>query len=177
MRLSAVIYYCSFNCMSDVMKDLQMSPARVGTGDEGQTAPPAPRTPDQDETFEPVEAVKKGPFHEPAGGPPLADDEETDEYEKKFRYYIAMLEDENPGRRWKAAESLARLGDPRAVGPLIKALSDEDWRVRQKTAWALGYLGDPAAIPALRRAYRDDLEGVQEMITEAITMITMKMQE
>jgi hypothetical protein len=160
-----------------VMKDLQMSPARMGIEDEGKTAPPDPLTPGHDEAFEPSEAEKNGPFHETAGGPLQSDDEETDEYEKKFRYYIAMLEHENPGRRWKAAESLAHMGDPRAVGPLIKALSDEDWRVRQKTAWALGYLGDPAAIPALRRAYRDDLEGVREMITEAITMITMKMQE
>lgn len=108
-------------------------------------------------------------------GPVVEEDKETDEYEKKFRFYIAMLEHSDPGRRWKAAESLARLGDNRAVGPLIQALSDEDWRVRQKTAWALGYIGDPAAIPALRRAYRDDLEGVREMITEAISMITMRM--
>ena len=63
------------------------------------------------------------------------------------------------------------------VDPLIQALSDEDWRVRQKVAWALGYLGDPKAIPALRRAYRDDLEGVQEMITEAIAMITTRAAE
>ncbi|MEI6292495.1 MAG: HEAT repeat domain-containing protein [Methanomicrobiales archaeon] len=108
---------------------------------------------------------------------PAVDNVETEEYEKKFRHYISMLEDPDPGRRWKAAESLARLGDTRAVDPLIHTLSDEDWRVRQKTAWALGYLGDPAAIPALRRAYRSDLEGVREMITEAITMITMKEQD
>ena len=108
---------------------------------------------------------------------PAVDNVETEEYEKKFRHYISMLEDPDPGRRWKAAESFARLGDTRAVDPLIHTLSDEDWRVRQKTAWALGYLGDPAAIPALRRAYRSDLEGVREMITEAITMITMKEQD
>jgi HEAT repeat protein len=103
-----------------------------------------------------------------------SDDEGIDKQEKKFRFYIAMLEDPNPGRRWKAAESLARSGDTRAVTPLIQALTDEDWRVRQKVAWALGYLGDPAAIPALRKAYRNDLEGVREMITEAITMISSK---
>lgn len=108
---------------------------------------------------------------------PAADTGETEKYEDKFRYYIAMLEDPDPGRRWKAAESLARSGDTRAVDPLIRSLSDEDWRVRQKTVWALGYLGDPAAIPALRRAYRNELEGVREMIAEAITMITMKEQD
>lgn len=160
-----------------VMKDLQMYPARMGIEGDEKKDPPDPLTPGPDGASEPGEADNNRPFREAAGEPFLANDEETDEYEKKYRYYIAMLEHENPGRRWKAAESLARMGDPRAVGPLIKALSDDDWRVRQKTAWALGYMGDPAAIPALRRAYRDDLEGVQEMITEAITMITMKMQE
>jgi HEAT repeat protein len=88
-----------------------------------------------------------------------------------------MLEHPDPARRWKAAESLTRTGAPRAVGPLVQALSDEDWRVRQKTAWALGYLGDPEAIPALKRAYRDDIEGVREMITEAISMIMTKTQD
>jgi HEAT repeat protein len=105
------------------------------------------------------------------------DEEEIGENEKRFRCYIAMLEHPNPGRRWKAAESLARLGDTYAFVPLIQVLSDEDWKVRQKTAWAPGYLGDPATIPALKRAYRNDLEGVQEMITEALTMITMRMQD
>jgi hypothetical protein len=156
-----------------VMKDLQMSPARMGIEDEGKTTPPDPRAPGPIEAFESGEADNNRPFRETAGETIPAGDGETDEYEKKFRYYIAMLEHEDPGRRWKAAESLARMGDARAVGPLIEALSDEDWRVRQKTAWALGYLGDPAAIPALRKAYRNDLDGVREMIAEAITVITM----
>ncbi len=112
-----------------------------------------------------------------ADGSVSSDDGESEKFEKKLRYYIGMLENPDPGRRWKAAESLARTGDDRAVDPLIRALTDEDWRVRQKVAWALGYLGDPKAIPALRRAYRDDLEGVREMITEAITMITARATE
>lgn len=87
---------------------------------------------------------------------------------------MQMLRDDEAGNRWKAAESLARTGDPRAVDPLIGALRDEDWRVRQKAAWALGYLGDPRAIVPLRQAYAGDLEGVQEMITEAIEMITRR---
>lgn len=95
--------------------------------------------------------------------------------EKKLEYFLLMLNDGNPGERWKAAESLARIGDGRAVDPLITALDDEDWRVRQKTAWALGYLGDPRALVPLRHALKDDLEGVQEMIREAIEMIQRKM--
>ncbi len=95
-------------------------------------------------------------------------------YERRLAYFIAQLTSENPGDRWKAIESLARTEDPRVVEPLITMLQDEDWRVRQKAAWALGYLGDPRAIIPLRRAYKDDLEGVQEMIIEAIDMIAAR---
>jgi HEAT repeat protein len=102
-------------------------------------------------------------------------EESDEEYEKRFSYFIDMLGSENVGWRWKAAESLARLGDPRAVDPLIRALDDEDWRVRQKVAWALGYLGDPRAIVPLRRAYRDEPEGVREIIMEALDTIQSHM--
>jgi HEAT repeat protein len=97
------------------------------------------------------------------------------ESEEKLAYFLEMLKSENVGWRWKAAESLARLGDPRAVDPLIETLRDEDWRVRQKAAWALGYLGDPRAIIPLRRAYRDEREGVREIIMEALDMIKEQM--
>ena len=99
---------------------------------------------------------------------------EDEKYERRFAYFLGMFGSENVGRRWKAIEALARMEDLRAVDPLIGMLEDEDWRVRQKAAWALGYLGDPRAIVPLRRAYRDDLEGVQEMILEAIDMIAAK---
>lgn len=103
-------------------------------------------------------------------GPVTGPDEEG-KNEKRFRYFIAMLDEDDPSRRWKSIEALGRTGDTRAVDPLIRALEDEDWRVRQKAAWALGFLGDPRAIPALRRAYRGEPEGIQEMITEAIELI------
>lgn len=107
----------------------------------------------------------------------MSDDMGKDKTEDRLEYFLRMLKDENPGKRWKAAESLARTGDDRAVEPLITALNDEDWRVRQKSAWALGYLGDPRALVPLRHAMRDDLEGVQEMIREALEMIQRKMAE
>jgi len=104
-----------------------------------------------------------------------ATDQENGEWEKKLTYFIGMLKSDNVGWRWKAAESLARLGDPRAVDPLIDALDDEDWRVRQKAAWALGYLGDPRAIIPLRRLYRMENEGVREIILEALDIIRDRM--
>src|SRR5208282_3068775 len=51
--------------------------------------------------------------------------------------------DDNEGTRWNAAEALGRLGDPRAVEPLIDTLWDDDARVRLKAVWALGMLGIP----------------------------------
>ncbi len=107
----------------------------------------------------------------------MNDDMECSKAEERLAYFLRMLNDENPGKRWKAIESLARSGDERAVEPLISALKDDDWRVRQKSAWALGYLGDPRALVPLRHVLRDDLEGVQEMIREAIEMIQKKMAE
>jgi HEAT repeat protein len=91
-----------------------------------------------------------------------------------FNHYLSMLGDEDPSRRWKAAEGLARLGDPRGLGPLIGALQDEDWRVRRKAAWALGVLGDPQAIIPLRRAMLNEMDAVKEMIEEAMQEIARK---
>jgi HEAT repeat protein len=111
------------------------------------------------------------PERDDPGGKPITGDTSGND-EKRFRYFAEMLADDDPSARWKAVEALARTGDLRAVDPLILRLGDDDWRVRQKTAWALGVLGDPKAIGPLRRAYRNEAEGVQEMITEAIRMIT-----
>ncbi len=49
------------------------------------------------------------------------------------------------GRWEQAAWALGRLGDARAVEPLIAALKDEDLKVREQAAWALGRLGDARA--------------------------------
>ena len=102
------------------------------------------------------------------------DDEKAEE---RFSYFLGLLSSENPGDRWRAIEVLARIGDERAIEPLIAALKDQDWRVRQKAAWALGYLGDPRALAPLRRALGDRREGVDDMIYEAMDRIKMRMAE
>lgn len=96
-------------------------------------------------------------------------------YEERITYYLTRLHSQSPADRWKAIESMARLGDLRVVEPVIEALSDEDWRVRQKAAWALGVLGDERALVPLRRALRNESEGVREMILEALDQIKMRM--
>jgi bilin biosynthesis protein len=93
------------------------------------------------------------------------------EYNQRLDHYLRTLSDEDPLRRWKAIEGLARLRDERAVDPLIDTLSDEDWRVRQKAAWALGEIGNPRALLPLRRALLNEREGVKEIIMEALDRI------
>jgi len=100
-------------------------------------------------------------------------DPDTDQNDSDARLYhfIAMLDQEDPSHRWKAAEALARIRDERSVEPLIRALTDADWRVRQKAAWALGKIGDPRALVPLRRALMHEREGVKEIILEALDEI------
>jgi len=45
--------------------------------------------------------------------------------------------------RRAAAKALGKIGDTRAVKPLIKALEDENWDVRKAAAEALEKLGEP----------------------------------
>ena len=88
---------------------------------------------------------------------------------------VEKLSDDNEGTRWKAAESLGRLGDPRATEPLIDTLWDDDARVRLKAAWALGMLGDPRALGPLQKLYRIEREDARETIQEAMEMIKQVM--
>ena len=54
----------------------------------------------------------------------------------------------------QAALVLGKLGDARAVQPLIKALGDQNKTVRGIAAPALGQLGDAAAVDPLRDLLR-----------------------
>ncbi len=63
---------------------------------------------------------------------------------------IAALQDSNPDSRWRTAYALGKIGNERAVGPLIEALEDEDERVRDKATEALRSIGTPRALAALK---------------------------
>ncbi len=101
--------------------------------------------------------------------------ESDEEYQKRLNYYLRRLEDDNESIRWTAAESLGRLEDPAAVGPLIDTLWDDDARVRMKAAWALGQIGDPRAIRPLQELYRIENENVREIIEKAINEVKRRM--
>ena len=62
----------------------------------------------------------------------------------------AVVEDSNYKVRVQAALVLGKLGDARAVQPLIKALADQNKSVRGIAAAALGQLGDASALDPLR---------------------------
>jgi HEAT repeat protein len=103
----------------------------------------------------------------------MNNDEEL-RYNQRLDHFLNMLKDEDPSQRWKSIEGIARIGDEKAVEPLIERLSDDDWRVRQKAAWALGVIGDQRAIVSLRHAMmRENMEGVKEIIMEALDRIKM----
>ena len=67
-----------------------------------------------------------------------------------------MIDDGNYKVRVQAALVLGKLGDPRAVQPLIKALGDQNKTVRGIAASALGQLGDASAVEPLRDLLRHE---------------------
>src|SRR5262245_6989741 len=69
-----------------------------------------------------------------------------------------MLSSSSEKTRMSAVLSLARLGDKRALKPLVTALHDPNAQVRAIAATALGKLGHKAALPALKSTAIDDLD-------------------
>jgi len=64
---------------------------------------------------------------------------------------------------------LGRTNDPRAVEPLIAALSDRDFRVRADAVGSLAYLADKRAIEPLKRVEDDDeVDMVRRVAKEAL---------
>ena len=72
--------------------------------------------------------------------------------------------------RVDAANALGRIGDIRAVEPLIEALKDEDKEVRMEAADALGLIGDTRAIDPLQQLLEDE-SGVRNHAANAIKKI------
>jgi hypothetical protein len=68
--------------------------------------------------------------------------------------------------RVQAALVLGKLGDARAVQPLIKALGDQNRTVRGIAASALGQLGDSAALDPLRNLLRNETDSFVRGQTE-----------
>ncbi|MEO8549748.1 MAG: HEAT repeat domain-containing protein [Kofleriaceae bacterium] len=69
-----------------------------------------------------------------------------------------QLSSSNEKSRLSATVSLARLGDKRALKPLVTALHDPSAEVRAIAAAGLGKLKHKAALPALKTAATDDTD-------------------
>lgn len=83
-----------------------------------------------------------------------------------------MLSSSSEKTRLSAVLSLARLGDKRALKPLVSALHDPSAQVRAIAATALGKLGHKAAIPALKTASTDDTDAtVRKNSAEALKSV------
>lgn len=61
--------------------------------------------------------------------------------------------------RRNAARALGKLGDRRAVEPLIQSLACSDFYVREAAAQSLEMLGDESCIPQLMALLREDIPG------------------
>src|SRR5262245_3222066 len=73
--------------------------------------------------------------------------------------------------RTSASASLGKLGDKRALKPLVDALHDPNPQVRAVAAAALGKLAHKASLPSLRNTARDDAdEDVRRIAHEAATL-------
>ncbi len=73
--------------------------------------------------------------------------------------------------RGRAALMLGKIGDARAVGPLIEALDAPGFQTPLYAAQSLGKLGDPRAIQPLLRLLDTDHDKFREAARESLTRL------
>lgn len=95
-------------------------------------------------------------------------------YERSVEPLIVDLEGGNRSRRYEAALDLSRLGDERAVEPLVEALEDQDndELLRYKAMRALGGLRDRRAIAPLIEVLGDKNAGIRSTAASELMRIT-----
>jgi HEAT repeat protein len=86
-------------------------------------------------------------------------------------FQISQLKDTDSVVRWRAADALGAIKDPRAVEPLVAALKDADRDVRLSAAAALGAIKDPRAVAPLSVALKDPDDRVRYYAAEALGKI------
>jgi len=88
---------------------------------------------------------------------------------------IAALEDKHSDKyafvREGAAEALGKIGDIRAMEPLISALKDEYEYIRLAAASALGHIGDAQAVEPVISGLKDEHRLVREAVVGALSNI------
>lgn len=73
----------------------------------------------------------------------------------KVEYLISLLRVSDIDTRWKAARTLADLGES-ALSPLLARIYDDDDNVRLLSIWALGRMGDRRVVESVLRFEHDD---------------------
>jgi HEAT repeat protein len=84
---------------------------------------------------------------------------------------IEGLQTESATSRLNSVRELSRLGEPRAVEPLIKVLNDLDPKVRRAAAEALGWLKDIRATEPIIKLLRDTDPSVSCGAAQALGLI------
>lgn len=85
---------------------------------------------------------------------------------------LELLDEENAKTCAAAALALGRIGDSRALNPLIGKLEDGSAYVRASAAEGLGWLGNRSAIRPLENALKDDSEEVRQTAEEALKKLS-----
>jgi HEAT repeat protein len=80
----------------------------------------------------------------------------------------SLLISDNADVRWKSAKALGMLGDARAVGSLLTALTDTNMYVRRASAEALEKIDDIRAVDQLLGALKDRLPRVRWTAVKAL---------
>ena len=80
----------------------------------------------------------------------------------------ALLADDDPAVRARAALALGQIADPSSLQDLEKATSDSTPEVRANAAYAIGLVADPSALPVLVRLADDASPKVRAATVEAI---------
>ncbi len=83
-------------------------------------------------------------------------------------FLIDVLPTGTPSLLKHAATALGRIGDPRALGPLLVLLADPDAGVRWRAVEGLAWLRDPQAVPALLPLLADPDANVRANTAEAL---------
>lgn len=93
--------------------------------------------------------------------------------DEAVRSLITIVRNQNEDLivRGRAALMLGKLGDDRAVDPLIEALHSPGHQARVNAAQSLGKLGDPRAIPPLVKIVHTETDTVRDTAIKALRQL------
>jgi HEAT repeat protein len=89
-----------------------------------------------------------------------------------FLPLTTALDDPVPAVRLHSAAALGALGDPDAIGFLLKLLKDDKALVRIRAAYALGRIGDRRAVSRLIDSLDDPDEDVSKAVFKSLCVLT-----